>query len=61
MTPEMIRVAGVEPGSVIVFYLQNGTVAEDILAPPSDELRADVHEIAEEFANAFAEMRRRGD
>ena len=61
MTPEMVRIAGVEPGSVIVFYLQDGTVAADILPPPSDKLRAEVHEIAEEFADAFAEMKRRGD
>ena len=61
MTPEMVRVAGVEPGSVIVFYLRDGTVAADILPPASDKLRDEVHGIATEFADAFAEMKRRGD
>ena len=61
MTPEMVRVAGVEPGSVIVFYLKDGTVAADILPPARDKLRAEVREIAEEFSDAFAEMKRRGD
>jgi hypothetical protein len=61
MTPEMVRIAGVEPSSVIVFYLHDGTVAADILPPRSDKLRAEVQEIAEEFADAFVEMKRRGD
>ncbi|MDX6531177.1 MAG: hypothetical protein QOH41_3467 [Blastocatellia bacterium] len=60
MTPEMVRVAGVEPGSVIVFYLQDGTVAADILPPAGDKLRDEVHGIAAEFTDAFAEMKRRG-
>jgi len=61
MTPEMVRVAGVEPGSVIVFYLHDGTVSVFILPAPTDKLRVEVHEIATEFAGAFAEMKRRGD
>lgn len=61
MTPEMVRVAGVEPGSVIVFYLRDGAVAADILPPASDKLRNEVHGIAAEFPDAFAEMKRRGD
>ena len=61
MTPEMVRAARVEPGSVIVFYLQDGAVAADILPPASDKLRDEVHGIAAEFDDAFAEMKRRGD
>jgi len=58
---EMVRVAGVEPGSVIAFYLRDGAVAADILPPASDKLRDEVHGIAAEFDDAFAEMKRRGD
>ena len=61
MTPEMVRAARVEPGSVIVFYLQDRAVAADILPPASDKLRDEVHGIAAELADAFAEMKRRGD
>ena len=61
MTSEMARVAGVEEGSLVVFHFKDGTVAAEILPPPSDELRAEVRGIADEFADAFAEMKRRGD
>lgn len=61
MTPEMARVAGVAEGSLVVFHFKEGAVAAEILPPPTDELRAEVRAIADEFADAFAEMKRRGD
>lgn len=61
MTPEMARAAGVAEGSVIAFYLSDGAVAAEILPPASPELRADVRRIADEFRDAFAEMKRLGD
>jgi len=53
-------IAGIS-GSVIVFYLQDGAVSADILPPASDQLRDEVHGIAGELADAFAEMKRCGD
>ena len=61
MTPEMAQVAGVPEGSLVVFHFSEGKVAAEILPPPTDELRAEVREIADEFSEAFAEMKRRGD
>ncbi len=61
MTPEMAQVAGVAEDSLVVFHFKDGAVAAEILPPPSDELRAEVHMIADEFADAFAEMKQRGD
>lgn len=61
MTPEMARVAGVAEGSLVVFHFKAGSVAAEILPPPTDELRAEVRGVADEFADAFAEMKRRGD
>ena len=61
MTPEMAQVAGVAEGSLVVFHFKDGSVAAEILPPPSDELRAEVRGIADKFADAFAEMKRRGD
>lgn len=61
MTPEMAQVAGVAEGSLVVFHFKDGSVAAEILPPPTDELRAEVRGIADEFADAFAEMKRRGD
>lgn len=61
MTPEMAQAAGVAEGSHVVFYFKDGTVAAEILPPLSDDLRTEVRQIAEEFADAFAEMKRRGD
>ncbi len=61
MTPEMAQVAGVAEGSLVVFHFKDGAVAAEILPPPTDALKAEVREIADEFADAFAEMKRRGD
>ncbi len=61
MTPEMAHAAGVAEGSSIAFYLSDGAVAAEILPPPSPELRAEVHRIADKFRDAFAEMKRLGD
>jgi hypothetical protein len=61
MTPEMVQVAGVAEGSLVAFYFKDGKVAAEILPPASDELRAEVQQIADEFTDAFAEMKRRGD
>jgi hypothetical protein len=61
MTPEMAQVAGVPEGSLVVFHFSEGKVAAEILPPPTEELCAEVREIADEFADAFAEMKRRGD
>ena len=61
MTREMAQAAGVAEGSLVVFHFSNGAVAAEILPPVSVELRTDVHQIADEFADAFAEMKRRGD
>lgn len=61
VTPEMAQVAGVAEGSLVVFHFKDGAVAAEILPPPTGELRAEVRLIADEFADAFAEMKRRGD
>ena len=61
MMPEMAQLAGVAEGSLIVFHLNDGVVAADILPPPADELRAEVRDIAGEFADAFVEIKRRDD
>jgi hypothetical protein len=61
MTREMAQVAGVAEGSLVVFHFKDGSVAAEILPPPTDELRAEVRGVADEFADAFAEMKRRGD
>ena len=61
MTPEMARAAGVTEGSLVLFYFKDGAVSAEVLPSPSAELRAEVREIAGEFADAFAEMKRRGD
>lgn len=61
MTPEMAQAAGVNEGSQVVFYFSDGAVAAEILPPISESLRSEVREIADEFAEAFAEMKRRGD
>jgi hypothetical protein len=61
MTPEMAQVAGVPAGSLVVFHFAHGSVTAEILPPPTEELRAEVRQIADEFADAFAEMKRRGD
>lgn len=61
MPPEMAQAAGVAEGSHLVFYFHDGTVAAEILPPSTDALRAEVRQIAEDFTDAFAEMKRRGD
>lgn len=61
MTPEMARAAGVAEGSLVVFHFKHGKVAAEIMPPPGEELRAEVRKIADEFADALAEMKRRGD
>jgi hypothetical protein len=61
MTPEMAQVAVAAEGSLVVFHFKQRSVAAEILPPPTEELRAEVHGVADEFANAFAEMKRRGD
>jgi len=61
MTPEMARAARVAEGSLVVFYFKDGAVSAEVLPSPSEELRAEVREIAGEFSDAFAEMKRRGD
>ena len=61
MTQEMARAADVAEGSLVVFYFKNGAVSAEVLPKPSEDLRAEVREIADEFADAFAEMKRRGD
>ena len=61
MTPEMAGAAGVAAGSQVVFYFNDGAVSAEILPPISEELRAEVQQVAAEFADAFAEMKRRGD
>lgn len=61
MTPEMVQAAGVAEGSLVVFHFKDGAVAAEVLPPPRDELRAEVRGIAGDLADAFAEMKRRGD
>lgn len=61
MTPEMAQAAGVAEGSLVIFHFKDGAVAAQILPPPADELRAEVRGIADEFTDAFSEMKRRGD
>jgi hypothetical protein len=61
MPLEMAEIAGVPEGSFIVFRFKEGSVVAEILPPPTDKLRAEVQEIADEFSDAFTEMKRRGD
>lgn len=52
---------GVAHGSLAVLHPMAGTMDVEILPPISESLRAEMHEISDEFAEAFAEMKRRGD
>ena len=61
MTPEMARAAGVAEGSLVVLYFKDGAVTAELLPPPSEELKEEVQQVIEEFGEAFAEMKRRGD
>jgi len=61
MSPEMARAAGVADGSLIVLYLKEGSVAAEILPPPTEEMRRSVQESIDKFGDAFAEMKRLGD
>lgn len=58
---EMAEAMGVTRGSVALLQPKAGTMDVEVLPPISDSLRAEVREIAAEFAGAFAEMKRRGD
>lgn len=61
MTAEMARAAGVAEGSLVVLYFKQGAVTAEILPPPSEELQAEVGQVVDDFSEAFAEMKRRGD
>ena len=61
MPAEMAREAGVVEGSIVVFYPDDGKITAEIISPASSELDQRVQEITEKFADAFAEMKRRGD
>jgi hypothetical protein len=61
MTSEIAKAAGAHEGSSVIFYFRDGAVAAEILPPASEELREEVRLVVEEFGEAFAEMKRRGD
>ena len=61
MTPEMARAANVAEGSFVVLSFKDGDVMAEILPPPGEDLREEVHQVIAEFGEAFAEMKRRGD
>ena len=61
MTPEMAEAAGVDEGSHVIFYFQDGAVSAEILPPAGEELRGEVRQVVEELGEVFAEMKRRGD
>jgi hypothetical protein len=59
--PEMAAAMGVEEGSIIILYPQEGGMSYEILPPPSPQLKASVRETYEQFKGAFEEMKRLGD
>ncbi|HJQ31066.1 MAG TPA: AbrB/MazE/SpoVT family DNA-binding domain-containing protein [Pyrinomonadaceae bacterium] len=59
--PEMAKALGVEEGSVIVLYPRGGGMSYEILPPLPSDMRASVLQTCEEFKDAFAEVKRRGD
>jgi hypothetical protein len=61
MTPEMARAANVAEGSLVVLSFKDGDVTAEILPPPDERLREEVRQVAAEFGDVFAEMKRRGD
>lgn len=61
MTPEMAREAGVDEGSYLVFYLNEGQASVEILPPATEEMKQSVRESIDKFKDAFAEMKRLGD
>lgn len=58
---EMAEAMGVDEGSVLVLYPQEGGMSYEILPPLSPEMKASVLETCERFTEAFAEMKRLGD
>ncbi len=61
MTPEMVQNAGVAEGSLIVLYLSDGGISAEILPPATEEMKQSVQESIDKFADAFAELKQRGD
>lgn len=60
--PEIARAMGVAEGSVVVFRTKDGGLEmEEILPPPSPELKAEVRRIAEKYKETFEELKRLGD
>jgi hypothetical protein len=59
---EIAEVMGISSGSVLVLRAQFGDiVVEEIVPPPSPELRSIVDEIIEDNKEFYAELKRLGD
>lgn len=58
---EMAALLKVEPGSMAVLYPKDGTLAAEILPPPSAELQADFERLYAKYETTFEELQRRGD
>ena len=62
LPPAIAEALGVAEGSVVVLLARNGTLeVEEILPPPSSELKAAAHRIFEENKEVFEELKRLGD
>jgi hypothetical protein len=60
--PEIAKVMGVAEGSVAMLRATDGKLeVEEILPPPSPELKERVQQIFEKYKEAFEEMKRLGD
>jgi hypothetical protein len=60
--PEIAQALGVAKGSVAVFHTTDGKLeVEEILPPPSPELKEEIREISEELKETFEELKRLGD
>lgn len=61
MTQEMTREAGVDEGSYLVFYLNEGHASVEIFPPATGEMKQSIQQSIDKFKDAFAEMKRLGD
>ena len=61
MPPDMAQAAGVAEGSVVVLHVEAGGIVAEILPPATEAMKREVRDIAEQFKDLFAELKRRGD
>jgi antitoxin component of MazEF toxin-antitoxin module len=61
MPPDMAQAAGVAEGSIVVLHLEADGIVAEILPPVTEAMKQEVRDIAEQFKDLFAELKRRGD